>query len=220
MTGRVIFGNASHIHRPPSSILVDDDSPPDNLVGRLGWRSPAAPETTRVVHVVALEKPEAIMTAQVHERLILDGVHVGITCFPPVPTDHVRVVVVAAGSKGPRSDDEWLAGSTACWRRYIGTWEVRRERLYLSALVGCYELTAGGPVPADWVTAVLCVPRGEPLRYVHMGFESVFAEELHLRVEAGRVTGRRVVRYDADGEVVQIVYDGRSSDPGDWPDEE
>jgi hypothetical protein len=40
---------------------------------------------------------------------------------------------------------------------------------------------------------VLIVPRGKMLEYVHMGYASVFEEELHITVERGAVTGRRVV---------------------------
>jgi hypothetical protein len=158
------------------------------------------------------------MTAQIPEQLILDGARVGMTSCPPLPTGHPRLVEVAR--ERPRTDAGSLASSTACWRKYIGTWEVRHERLYLTALVGSHELTPGDPLPAAWVTGVLRIPRGEPLRYVHMGFESVFERELQLRIEHGVVISRRVVRYDADGDVVDVEPDGRSDDDGEWPDQE
>jgi hypothetical protein len=159
------------------------------------------------------------MTAQIPEQLILDGAQVGMTCCPPLPEGHPRVIEVARDQR-PRTDVASLAHSTACWRRYIGTWEVRRHRLYLTDLVGRYELTAGGPLPAEWVTGVLRIPRGEPLRYVHMGFASVFGQELHVRIERGLETGRRVVHYDADGDVVDVTPDGQSDDDTEWPDDE
>jgi hypothetical protein len=40
---------------------------------------------------------------------------------------------------------------------------------------------------------VLNVPRGEMLEYVHMGYLSVFEEELHISIERGVVTGRHVI---------------------------
>jgi hypothetical protein len=157
------------------------------------------------------------MTAQIPEQLILDGEHVWMTCCPPMPEGHPRVIEVAPDERAGAGS---LVNSTACWRTYIGTWEVRQHRLYLTGLVGRYELTAGDPLPAEWVTGVLRIPRGEPLRYVHMGFASVFGQELHLRIERGLVTGRRVVHYDADGDVADIVPDGQSDDDTEWPDEE
>jgi hypothetical protein len=157
------------------------------------------------------------VTAQVPEQLLLDGVRVGMTSCPPLPERHPRIIEVAPGQR-PRTEAGSLANSTACWRQYIGTWEVRRGQLYLADLVGCYALTPGDPLPAAWLTGVLRIPRGEPLRYVHMGFESVFAQEFQLRIEQGIVTGRRVVRYDMDGDVVAIVPDGGSDDDTEWPE--
>jgi hypothetical protein len=48
-------------------------------------------------------------------------------------------------------------------------------------------LSGDEPLFAEWVSGVLRIPRGELLQYVHMGFESVYERELHLRVEAGVV---------------------------------
>lgn len=126
------------------------------------------------------------MTAQVHERLILDGVETSMAFCPPIPRGHPGIVDDDARDADP------IVGSTACWRGYIGTWEVRDRRLWLVAVEGCARVV-GEPVLADWFNGVLRIPRGEELQYVHMGFGTVFEEEVHLRVEEGRVTGRRVI---------------------------
>jgi hypothetical protein len=95
------------------------------------------------------------------------------------------------------------APTTACWRGYIGTWAIENSRLYLIKLEGnlCNGTRANlrtvfpdasGPVFADWFTGELRIPVGEMVRYVHMGFGSVFAAELMITVERGVVTGRVV----------------------------
>jgi hypothetical protein len=56
------------------------------------------------------------------------------------------------------------------------------------------------PLLADWFTGVLRIPRGERLAYMHMGFGSVYDEELHIHVEHRRVTGTRV--YDNRGKEI------------------
>jgi hypothetical protein len=61
------------------------------------------------------------------------------------------------------------------------------------ALEGRYELKGEGPLAADWFSGVLNVPRGQMLEYVHMGYLSVFEEELHISIERGVVTGRHVI---------------------------
>jgi hypothetical protein len=130
------------------------------------------------------------MTAQIHELLLLDGEWASMASEPALPRGHPRV---AAASEEAQKAASPIIFSTACWRRYRGTWEVRDGRLSLIALEGLYELKGEGPLPAEWVTAVLNVPRGKMLEYVHMGYASVFEEELHIRIERGVVTGRSVV---------------------------
>ncbi len=133
------------------------------------------------------------MTAQVHERLVYEGEEMSMASCPPLPTEHPRLT--SAGSPGmtKKAGVPGVVFSTACWRRYIGTWEVKGGRLYLRDVRGVYELAGGEPLFADWVSGWLAVPQGEVLQYVHMGFESVYERELHLRVEAGVVVETREV---------------------------
>jgi hypothetical protein len=108
---------------------------------------------------------------------------------PPLPYGHPRVITVDVDEQPENA--RWLMSSTACWRRYVGTWEVRDDRLFLVGLTGAYALAGAEPLFADWFTGVLRVPRGRELEYVHMGFGSLYEEELHIRVEEGVVIARR-----------------------------
>lgn len=144
------------------------------------------------------------MTAQIHERLIVDGEETSMAFCPPLPVDHPRLVAVDDDEIGP---DASILVSTACWRGYEGTWEIRDGRFHLVAVRGRYRLEAGPPLFADWFTGVLRVPRGEMLQYVHMGYGSVYEEELHVKIEAGVVVASRVV----DNRIQEI-------DPGDLTD--
>ena len=96
--------------------------------------------------------------------------------------------------------------STALWRGYVGTWEIKRGRLWLTGLEasvrqpstppdqhherrGLDWLFPGvdGPVPADWYTGTLKSPRG---RAQHSGLYSLVWPYMRLfHVEAGRVVG-------------------------------
>jgi hypothetical protein len=131
------------------------------------------------------------MTAQVHERLILEGEEASMNCDPPLPHDHPRIVLRPYANM---READAIMNSTACWRRYVGAWELRNGYLFLLALDGRFELIGTEPLAADWFSGVITVPIGETLEYVHMGFESVFAEELHIRIRSGIEIGRR--RYD------------------------
>lgn len=132
------------------------------------------------------------MTAQVHERLIVDGAETSMAFCPPLPKGHPRI----ESNSGPDADDSdegIIRCSTACWRGYQGVWEIKEDRFYLIGLRGGLRLLPGPQILADWFTGVLRVPLGEMLQYVHMGFGSVYEQELHLKIEQGVVVARRTI---------------------------
>lgn len=129
------------------------------------------------------------MTAQVHETLILNGEKTSMAFTPHFPEDHPRIHTGIP-------EDGQVSGvifSTACWRQYIGTWEVKDGHFYLTKIEGRFQLLGNEPLLADWFTGTLRIPRGKVLHYVHMGFGSVFEEEIHIRIESGRVISERVI---------------------------
>lgn len=154
------------------------------------------------------------MTAQMEEILILEGKKTGMAFCPLLPISSGREGLLELMTSCPFSDPissgrvavtpeatfherietgEWPSDlmSTVCWRRYIGTWEIKDGKLYLNDLVGCFHMVGGGPLFADWVTAVLRIREGKVLRSIHMGYASVFETELHIKVEGGIVVGKR-----------------------------
>ena len=89
---------------------------------------------------------------------------------------------------------------TACWRRYVGTWEVIHDRLYLTDIKAHWQ--DGAPVRleqlfpeftdsvkrkifAHWYTGTLICAQGKLLRYAHMGYESTYEESLLLSFDCG-----------------------------------
>jgi len=169
------------------------------------------------------------MTAQFRENLILGGEQISMAFCPPLPADHPRVVELTAeeidalrkraleeskseGEEVLCSELDLILGSTACWRRYVGTWEVRDGQLFLTSIEGRFKLVGKEPVLADWFMGVLRVPCGEMLAYVHMGFGSVYEEELHIHVERGRVAGTRV--YNNRGKEIDTRRLGLRNLPG------
>lgn len=141
------------------------------------------------------------MTAQAHEKLILDGEHTSLACVPPLPFDHPRLrrrklnVIsrpsLAAGIElTPDQEIALVTESTACTRGYIGSWQIVSDRFHLLRVEGHYKLVGSDPLFADWFTGCLRVPAGEKLHYVHHGFATVYAEELFIEVEKGVVVER------------------------------
>jgi len=131
------------------------------------------------------------MTAQVHERLIFDGEDASMACCPPLPGGHARIV--HSDPAEVAGDDALILFSTGCWRRYIGTWEIKGGRFFLVGIRGVYKLLGEEPLLADWFTGILKVPRGNVLHYVHGNFLSVYEEEIHVQIENGVMVDSRVI---------------------------
>lgn len=135
------------------------------------------------------------MTAQVHEQLILKGEVTSMAFCPPIPEDHPDIISFTTEQmrEGQAGDLNMLIFSTACWRNYIGTWMISNGRFYLVDINGRFKITSQKPIFADWVSAVLHIPKGELLQYVHAGFGSVYEFEHHIEIENGLVVNEYVV---------------------------
>lgn len=99
--------------------------------------------------------------------------------------------------------------STACWRGYIAQWIFVKNELFLDKIYSCVDRSqvsqitlkqlfgcrfSNGRVKADWVNATLLAPHGKQLFYIHMGYESIYEEELEFRVKNGQLI--KVSAYD------------------------
>lgn len=134
------------------------------------------------------------VTAQAEEILIYEGEETSMTFCPPFPEDHPRIKTLRDDEIRPsgRADDDFVF-STACWRGYIGTWEIKDGHFYLVRIVGQHRLEGDEPLFADWFSGALRIPKGRMLEYVHMGFGSVFEQETHIKIENGIVTKTKTI---------------------------
>lgn len=156
------------------------------------------------------------MTAQIHERLILNGEKTSMAFCPPLPAEHPRI---SEGDPDAPNAPGFL-NTTACWRGYQGTWEIKDGHFYLVGIQGRFVLSEGEPLLADWFSGVLRIPRGELLQYVHMGFGSVYEEEIHLKIVKGKVAATRVIdnrekSFDGGGLTMRNLPGGENRFPGD-----
>jgi hypothetical protein len=133
------------------------------------------------------------MTAQAAETLIYKGEELAM-CETPLD------VFMQSNGRGIRFQER----STACWRGYIGTWQIWEDRLYLVDVSATLEdgsaatlegLFPGYPdgVFAHWFTGEVRCPMGKQLQYVHRGFSSVFEKDLFLEFKAGVLVSERIV---------------------------
>jgi hypothetical protein len=149
---------------------------------------------------------ENSMTAQSPERIILDGRPRELFADPLYKLCEEHQL----GLHTPYSF------STGNYRGYVGTWEIRDRRLYLTYLgwdgmdreTGYYErpisdevrrdlLRAASasdfPIHAHWFSGKLRIPIGRRLIYSHHGWSSWYERERVIHVRAGEVVRDREV---------------------------
>lgn len=138
--------------------------------------------------------PGARATAQASDLLIVEGKEFALNTNP---------LESQLGKRKWKRPEEAVI-SSANWRGYIATWEIKDDKLFLkdaTILVSdpkdkdeyvsksiTQDLYPGASeVFADWYTGALIVPDGKMTRYVHMGYGSSFDHYQVFRVQAGKV---------------------------------
>ncbi len=107
----------------------------------------------------------------------------------------------------PRPDsifDEYGHNSTACWRGYIGYWELKNDSLFLLELQGesstidlaliFKDRNTDTKIFADWVSFPILNPYGKLIHYEHMGYASIYEFEREFIFSNGILTGLK--KYD------------------------
>ena len=92
-------------------------------------------------------------------------------------------------------------GSTALWRRYVATFEiiqnelwvvdvqietydkVEKKRIWESIIKNC--LDGKDKMKIDWFTGILVLPYGEVVKYVHMGYATRYEYYKLIKIENG-----------------------------------
>jgi len=151
-----------------------------------------------------IDKDEKVMTAQMGEKLLYKGEEYWMSTEPLgqiLPKDRIEKLP----SKEPQEQEHRLSNffrpgdygnCSSCWRKYIGTWEIDDNKLYLVDLEGYpdkestdlnYVFPNQERVFASWFTGHIRLPIGELLEYVHMGYMSTFEKDFILELENGIV---------------------------------
>ena len=136
------------------------------------------------------------MTAQIREKLRYNGkiYHLAVEPLHTYLKEHKI---------------KFVSSSTVCWRGYVGSWLIEDDYLYLVDLkayipsdnsrwggeeVGLDYLFPGqDKVLADWFSGEIRIPHGEMIRYVHMGYASIYEKELFLRFVKGKYVSCREI---------------------------
>ena len=91
--------------------------------------------------------------------------------------------------------------STACYRGYLATWQLKNDSLFLIEIRnGCSSMDEKKPeyfdlkdefgsdiVFASWVSQVLYIPYGDMIKYIHAGYSSIFEKEKYMYLVDGKL---------------------------------
>lgn len=93
--------------------------------------------------------------------------------------------------------------NTACWRGYVGKWQVENDQLYLVDFKGYgknqvkvgmdYIFPGKTNVLAEWYSGEIKIPHGELLHYEHQGYMSIYEKDLFLEFKKGILVSTREV---------------------------
>ena len=141
----------------------------------------------------------AFATAQRGDVLILDREEHWIQTNP------LEAFLEVHPDRRPQSD----IFSTSLWRRYVATWEVVDQRLFLTDVAALREKTDADHfdtelysvmsdvfpderrVLATWFTGHVIVPVGDLIEYVHLDYASTYERYIVLTIKKGLLTNQR-----------------------------
>jgi len=130
------------------------------------------------------------MTAQIKERLYIDDIEYGIATEPLQPyINNLNYKL------------KFLIDTTACWRGYIGEWQLIEDKLFLKAINGIiyneideaevvdinYLFPNQDKVFANWYTGIIRVPDGNIIKHVHGGYLTQHERDLFLKFKKGNL---------------------------------
>ena len=126
------------------------------------------------------------MTTQVKERIIIDGEKYPLLNALSLPEDDTKIKQ-KEGATYTRS---------SCWRGYVGTWEIKDDKLYLIEFSsGMYDVLANLPILADWISGTAKVATGEVKANSSWDIET-YETEMHLTFENGLVVKTENIKND------------------------
>jgi len=117
------------------------------------------------------------MTTQVKERIIIDGEKYPLLNALSLPKNDL----IIKQKEGP------ISTRSSCWRGYVGTWEIKDDKLYLIDFSsGKYDVLVNLPILADWISGTAKVATGEVKASSSWDIET-YETETHLTFENGLV---------------------------------
>jgi len=128
------------------------------------------------------------MTAQATEQITIEGISHSLYSLPF--DSYIE-------SLNPKPALRFM--STACWRGYIGEWNIHDRKLYLTKILaqivndsGCKEVSldyffpdSNNEVFAVWFSGILRIPLSGKSEYFHGGYGHTYDNFMHIEILKG-----------------------------------
>lgn len=129
------------------------------------------------------------MTTQIKDVCIYQGGEYQMPVFLDFPVDNLRIKELSSEEFGKENSSDYI-NSTACWRNYIATWEIKNKQLFLVRLEGKFRIIEGKPLFADWFTGEFGLPQGELIDCnVELDFSLKYEKAITLKFVSGVLVG-------------------------------
>lgn len=151
-------------------------------------------QITAVLILLIGYSPSVFATAQIPDRIIHNGQEYSLNSNP----------LEGYFEKFPDKRPVGGIMSTALWRGYVATFEIKNSRLFLEDIEIEYEditsmesdnikfksvinevFPGQKEIILDWFTGLLVIPHGELVNYVHMGYGSTYEKYILLEIDKG-----------------------------------
>lgn len=143
-------------------------------------------------------------TAQYPDEIIYNGKEYNLHSNP----------LEAYFEKNPDKRPKGGVMSTALWRGYVATFEVKDNQLFLKDIeIEYHDTTSKESYPykwrsvimkvfpdqkdikIDWLTGLLVIPYGKLVNYVHMGYGSTYKNYILLEIDKGDLKKEKRFKY-------------------------
>ena len=126
------------------------------------------------------------------EIIVYNGKKTTMNPCSPMPENDPRVPSV----------DDWKISlgnhfGSMLNRRYIGEWEIKDHKLYLTNVKGRYKLLSSKPILADWFSGLLRIHNcNEPIVPPEgITLYTTYKEEIHVTIDKGIVIETKHMKF-------------------------
>ena len=142
------------------------------------------------------------MTAQIGDRIYINNKEYTLACEP-----------LSSYLYDNKVEKLFTSVNTACYRGYCAKWRIDNGKIYLidiespsqirskkgndsdEPISAMQKLFPGqSKVFAHWVNGTLKIQFGELLKYIHMGYESIYETNIYLKFENGVMIEEKTIK--------------------------